>query len=358
MKKIVMTGGGTAGHVTPNLALIPQLEKDGWEISYIGTKDGIEHELIQREGIPYYEIQSGKLRRYLSAENIKDAFKVLKGISEAKKLLKKLQPDVIFSKGGFVSVPVVIAGGRLGIPVVIHESDVTLGLANKLSVSFAKTVCTSFPETVKYIKNNKSKFTGAPVRKELFLSSKDKGLSFLGFDDLKPIILAMGGSLGAVKINNGLRAALPSLLKDFQIVHLCGKGNLDESLNNEVGYKQFEYLNEELGDVLASADIIVSRAGSNSISEFLALRKPSLLIPLSQKASRGDQILNAESFKKRGFAHVLDEDDIGRIESEIRYLYENKDKCVNAMNTSGEINGVDEILKEIYAAANYERNED
>ena len=330
MKKIVLTGGGTAGHVTPNIALMPKLKEEGWDISYIGTEKGIEHELIEREGIPYYPIRSGKLRRYLSMENVKDAFRVLGGISDAKRRLKN-KARRCFSKGGFVAVPVVIAAGRLGIPVVAHESDMTPGLANKIAIPYAKTVCTTFPETVKLIKDGKGVYTGSPIRRELFDSSREKGLELCGFNTEKPVILSMGGSLGAVKINNALRAALPSLLKDFQIVHLCGKGNLDKSLENLKGYKQFEYVNEDLKDIFAAADVIISRAGSNSISEFLALRKPCLLIPLSAKASRGDQILNAQSFEKQGFAKVLNEDEIEKIEIEIRDLYKNRKSYIQAM---------------------------
>ena len=354
MKKIVLTGGGTAGHVTPNIALIPELQKNGWDISYVGTENGIEHELIEREGIPYYSVRSGKLRRYLSKENIKDAFRVIGGISDAKKVLKEIKPDVIFSKGGFVAVPVIIAAGKLKIPVVAHESDLTPGLANKIAMPYAKTVCTTFPETVKYVKGGKGVYTGSPIRKELFDSSKEKGLELCGFDNKKPVILSMGGSLGSVKINNALRAALPSLLKDLQIVHLCGKGNVDETLLNTNGYKQFEYLNEELKDVFAAAEIIISRAGSNSISEFLALKKPCLLIPLSTNASRGDQILNAESFEKQGFAKVLSEENIEKIEIEIRELYKEREKYIEAMEKCEAANGIDAIIREINRAAGIE----
>lgn len=357
MKKIVLTGGGTAGHVTPNIALIPELRKRDWEISYVGTEKGIEHELIEHEGVPYYSVRSGKLRRYLSKENIKDAFRVLGGISDAKKVLKEIKPDVIFSKGGFVAVPVVIAAGKLGIPVVAHESDITPGLANKLAMPYAKTVCTTFPETVQYIKDGKGVYTGSPIRKELFDSSRQKGLAYCGFDSSKPVILSMGGSLGAVKINNALRAALPSLLKDFQVVHLCGKGNLDSALEGTKGYKQFEYVNEPLKDIFAAADVIISRAGSNSISEFLALKKPSLLIPLSTNASRGDQILNAQSFEKQGFSKVLTEENIEKIEIEIRDLYKNRENYIKAMEESHASNGVDRIIEEIEKAAGIDGKE-
>ena len=357
MKKIVLTGGGTAGHVTPNIALIPELKEQGWDITYIGTENGIEHELIGREGIPFRSVRSGKLRRYLSKENIKDMFRVVGGISDAKKVLKEIKPDVVFSKGGYVAVPVVVAAGKLGIPVVCHESDLTPGLANKLAMPYAKTVCTTFPETVKYVKDGKGVYTGSPIRKELFNSSVERGLEFCGFNAEKPVILSMGGSLGAVKINNALRAALPSLLKDFQIVHLCGKGNLDEKLLDTKGYKQFEYVNEELRDIFAAADVIISRAGSNSISEFLALKKPCLLIPLSANASRGDQILNAQSFEKQGFAKVLTEEEIEKIEIEIRDLYAQREKYIKSMEESGAVNGVDRIISEINKAAGMDGKE-
>lgn len=348
-KKIVLTGGGTAGHVTPNLALLPYLREEGYEIVYIGSENGIEKSLIEAEGVKYYGISTGKLRRYLSKENLKDMFRVVKGISEAKKLLKQLKPDLVFSKGGFVAVPVVLGAKKNNIPVIIHESDITPGLANKIAMPSARVICSTFPETLQYVPKGKGVHTGTPIRKELFEGKRENGLAACGFNGEKPVLLMMGGSLGAVKLNNCLREILPELTKTFDIIHLCGKGNLDEALKDHAGYKQFEYVSDGLNDLFAAADFIVSRAGSNSISEFLALQKPALLIPLSARASRGDQILNAASFEKQGFSRVLDEDEMTAesMKAEIMALYENKDKYVAAMANSKAGDGVEAVMKQI-----------
>ncbi|MCI5588139.1 MAG: undecaprenyldiphospho-muramoylpentapeptide beta-N-acetylglucosaminyltransferase, partial [Lachnospiraceae bacterium] len=310
MKKIVLTGGGTAGHVTPNIALIPELKKAGYDVHYIGSYDGIEKKLIERLGIPYYGISSGKLRRYIDIKNLSDPFKVIKGFAQARHLLGKIKPDVVFSKGGFVSVPVVVAAKTRKIPCIIHESDMTPGLANKICIPCATRVCTNFPETMKHIPAQKAVLTGSPIREELFHGDKEKGLKFCGFDNSKPVILIIGGSLGAVAVNNAVRSILPTLLEKYQVIHLCGKGKTDESLLNTKGYVQYEYIQDELPDLMAAADLIISRAGANAICEILALRKPNILIPLSAEASRGDQILNAASFEKQGYSIVIQENEI------------------------------------------------
>ena len=348
-KKIVLTGGGTAGHVTPNLALLPYLKAEGYEIVYIGSEKGIERTLIEAEGIPYYSISTGKLRRYLSKENIKDMFRVVKGIAEAKKLIRKLKPDLVFSKGGFVAVPVVLGAKSNNVPVIIHESDITPGLANKIAMPSARVVCSTFPETLQYVPKGKGVHTGTPIRKELFEGNREKGLAACKFTGEKPVLLMMGGSLGAVKLNNCLREILPELVKTFDVIHLCGKGNLDAHLREQEGYMQFEYVSDGLNDLFAAADFIVSRAGSNSISEFLALKKPHLLIPLSARASRGDQILNAASFEKQGFARVLDEDEMTAesMQKEIFALYENKEKYVSAMEHAATGDGVEAVMTQI-----------
>lgn len=353
MKKIVLTGGGTAGHVTPNLALLPLLRKQGFEVIYIGSETGIEKKLIEAEGIPYYSIPTGKLRRYLSKENISDMFRVVKGVHEAGKLLRKIQPDIVFSKGGFVAVPVVLGAKRNKIPVIIHESDITPGLANKIAMPFAQIVCTTFPETLQYIPKEKGVHTGTPIRKELFEGRKEKGLEMCGFTGEKPVIMLMGGSLGAVKLNVCLREILPSLLKDFQVIHLCGKGHLDETLLKLPDYHQFEYVSDGLADLFAAADVLISRAGSNSISEFLALKKPHLLIPLSAKASRGDQILNAASYEKQGFAEVLQEEEMTGItmEEKVRKLYAERERYIKAMEGGSKQSGVDAVMAEIEKVA-------
>lgn len=346
MKRIVLTGGGTAGHVTPNLAILPLLRQEGWEVLYIGSENGIEKKLIEAEGVPYYSIPTGKLRRYLSRQNITDMFRVVKGVSEATKLLKKLKPDLVFSKGGFVAVPVVLGAKKNKIPVIIHESDITPGLANKIAMPFAKTVCTTFPETLKYVPKEKGIHTGTPIRAELFKGDRQKGLEICGFDGTKPVLLQMGGSLGAVKLNDALRESLPSLLKDFDIIHLCGKGHKEESLEGTKGYRQFEYVTDELADLFAATDVIIARAGSNSISEFLALKKPHLLIPLSAKASRGDQILNAASYEKQGFAMVLPEEELTAetMETKVRELYANRETYIAAMEKNTQNNGVEAVM--------------
>jgi len=310
MKRIVLTGGGTAGHVTPNLALIPLLLKDGWDIHYIGTADGIERRLIEELGtVTYHCVHSGKLRRYFDLKNFTDPFKVLYGAAEAVNLMRKLKPDVLFSKGGFVSVPVVYGAWLNRVPAVLHESDITPGLANKITTPLAKTVCTTFPEAAKAL-GEKAVYTGTPLRASLFSGSKEKGLNFLKFDGKKPVLLMMGGSTGAASVNKALRASLSNLLPRFDIAHVCGKGNVDAALEGTAGYRQLEYVSDELPDIFAATDIMLSRAGANALSEILALKVPALLVPYPLGASRGDQILNAASFEKRGFSHVLTQENM------------------------------------------------
>ena len=350
--KIIMTGGGTAGHVTPNLALIPRLEKEGFDVKYIGSKDGIEKEIIKKSNIPYYEISSGKLRRYFDLKNFSDPFKVMKGVLDARKVLSKEKPDVIFSKGGFVAVPVVIAASMKKIPVIAHESDITPGLANKLSAPFCDKLCVTFRESLKYIKGGKGILTGSPIREEIFKGSRKKGLSICGFKGEKEILFIMGGSLGSKVINDVVRENLKELLGMFNIIHICGKGNIESNLVCEKGYKQFEYVNEELPDLMMAADYIISRAGANSIFEFLALRKPTLLIPLSKKASRGDQILNANSFEKEGYALVMEEEQISKesFMKKVKELQSNKEKLIKNMNVGKDKVGNDAVIETILAA--------
>ena len=336
MKKIVLTGGGTAGHVTPNIALLPRLRELGYEISYIGSYNGIEKELIGKQNIPYYGISSGKLRRYFDLKNFTDPFRVLHGLDQCGRLLKKMQPDVIFSKGGFVSVPVVRAAAHFHIPVIIHESDMTPGLANRLAFPFASKVCCNFPETIKHLPQGKAVLTGSPIRAELLAGSAEAGRSFCAFTDEKPVLLIIGGSLGSVAVNTAVRRILPSLLETFNVVHLCGKGNLDKANAGTPGYAQYEYISDELPDLFALADVVVSRAGANAICELLALKKPALLIPLSAAASRGDQILNARSFEKQGFSKVMEEEEITdeSLLSAITDLFRNREDYISAMKKS------------------------
>lgn len=347
MKRIVLTGGGTAGHVTPNIALIPSLKQEGYEIFYMGSYDGIEKKLIGDFDIPYYGIATGKFRRYLDVKNLTDPFRVLKGYSEAKKYLKELAPDVVFSKGGFVSVPVVRAAASLHIPCIIHESDMTPGLANKLCIPVATKVCCNFPETYALLPEKKAVLTGTPIRDELSKGNKLAGLNMCGFSANKPVIMVIGGSLGAANVNKAVRDALPFLLEDFQVVHLCGKDKMDNLLLNTPGYQQFEYIKKELNDLFAMADIVISRAGANAICELLALRKPNLLIPLPSSSSRGDQLLNAKSFEDQGFSIVINEDDLTTdlLVDKVHELYSNRQSYQETMNQSGQMDSVQTIMK-------------
>jgi len=339
-KKVLLTGGGTAGHVTPNIALLPTLKERGWEIVYIGSHDGIEKELIRQQNIPYYGIASGKLRRYFDWKNFTDPFRVMAGFCQARKILKREKPDVVFSKGGFVSVPVVRAAATLKIPVIIHESDMTPGLANRLAFGAAAKVCCNFPETVKLLPEGKAVLTGSPIRQELLAGDPEKGREFCGFVTeearQKKTLLIIGGSLGSVAVNRAVRAVLDQLLADFNVIHLCGKGNKEESLSGTSGYVQYEYIQEELSDLFALCDVVISRAGANAICELLALRKPAVLIPLSAAASRGDQILNAKSFEKQGFARMLEEENLtdDTLLEAVHEVYENRAQYVAAMEKS------------------------
>ena len=337
MKKIVLTGGGTAGHVTPNMALIEKLREMNYEISYIGSVDGIEKGLIEGMKVPYYGISSGKLRRYFSWKNFSDPFRVLKGYFQSKRLLKEINPDVVFSKGGFVAVPVVYAAKKRGIPAVIHESDMTPGLANKLCIKKAVKVCCNFEATLSYLPAGKAVHTGTPLRKELFTGSREKGLELNGFTNGMPVLLVIGGSTGAQRVNEAVRAVMPKLLETFQVIHICGKGKTDPEFDHITGLKQYEYVSDDLKDMFAAADIVISRAGANAVSELLALKKPNVLIPLSI-GSRGDQVLNAEAFEKSGYSYLLREEELNEenLLNAVRTVDNNREKYISAMETATE----------------------
>lgn len=296
--------------------------------------------------IPYYGISSGKLRRYFDVKNFTDSARILKGYAEAGKIIKKVKPHVIFSKGGFVTVPVVFAAKRKKVPCVLHESDISPGLANRLCIPSAAAVCANFPETLSHLPKEKSHLTGSPIRKELFSGNRLKGLDFCGFSTQKPVILVIGGSLGSVRVNEAVREILPQLLEKYQIIHLCGKDKVDESLKGTEGYVQFEYIQKELCDLLDAADIVISRAGANAICELLALHKPNILIPLSLEASRGDQILNANSFEKQGFSYVIKEEDLtsARLSEAIANVFENRDTYIKAMEDSNQHDAVKKVV--------------
>ena len=349
MKKIVLTGGGTAGHVSPNLALIPRLLQEGYEIDYIGTEKGIEREMIARvPQVHYHAVKSGKLRRYFSWQNFTDPFRVVAGAVQSARLMGKLKPDVVFSKGGFVSVPVVFGAWLHHIPVVCHESDLTPGLANKLCRPFARKFATTFPECAAAL-GPKAEMTGTPLRPELFDGSRAKGLALLGFTGTKPVLLMMGGSLGAQSVNKVLREALPDLLLSFDLCHICGKGNLAPELEGTPGYKQLEFVDKELPDILATADLVLSRAGSNALCEFQALGKPMLLVPYPKGASRGDQILNAQSLEKRGLCRVLLQENLTRasLTAALNRLWADREQLEEALRKAPPADGTRRVLEMI-----------
>lgn len=354
LKKIVLTGGGTAGHVTPNLALIPRLQADGWEVHYIGGANSAEETLISRvPGVTFHAISVGKLRRYFDLKNFSDPFRVIKGVGQSRRLIKQLKPDVVFAKGGFVSVPVVYGARLNGVPVVTHESDMSPGLANKLCLPFTSVQCCNFPEAVKYAKG-KGVHTGSPIRPEILRGDKVQGRRRFGFNDSRPVLMVVGGSSGAQAINQAVWQALPRLTENFQVLHLCGKGNLNDVHEGDSNYCQREYLNEEMADAYACADILVSRAGANALCEILAARKPALLIPYPKGASRGDQLLNAESFRSRGFSHVLLQENMtpDSLVDAVEALYHDRGALYEAMATEPTGNGIDAVLEQIYKFAN------
>ncbi|MCL1935006.1 MAG: undecaprenyldiphospho-muramoylpentapeptide beta-N-acetylglucosaminyltransferase [Defluviitaleaceae bacterium] len=341
MKKIILTGGGTGGHVIPALALTKLLKKEGYDIHYIGSKDGIEKELVTN--IPYYEISTGKLRRYISKKNISDMIKVVKGIGDSIFIIKKIKPNVVFSKGGFVSVPVVIAAWILKVPVVIHESDSSFGLTNKISKQFAKRICVSFEELM----HKKSVLTGTPIREEILKGNAQRGKEITKLKRDLPTILIIGGSSGSMIINKVVFESLDELLPYFNIIHICGKKNKIDI--NKIGYVSYDFVKDNLSHIFAISDVIISRAGANAIFEILALKKPNILIPLSKNASRGDQIDNANIFKSRGYSEVLEESGLSKdtFINKIKEVHKNKDFYINNMQKYTQKDSVKLIVEEI-----------
>lgn len=348
MKNLVLTGGGTAGHVTPNLALLEKLDKSEWNVSYIGSENGIEKQLISEQGISYYPIKTGKMRRYFSWQNLLDPFLIIYGIVQAFFLLRRLQVDLVFSKGGFVAFPVVFAAWLRGIPVIAHESDMTPGLANRLCYPFVKKICINFASGKKFYRDtSKVVVTGTPIRQALFHGKKENGLALCHFTAEKSCLLVIGGSLGAASINRSVRDILPQLLVHFQIIHICGKGNLDAHLQNTIGYRQFEYVHEDLADLFAAADVVISRAGANAVCEILALKKPHVFIPLSARISRGDQIHNARYFMQQQVSTVLDDDSLTpeSLLTAVTQVYQNRPQIIAAIDALGVSSATDCILQ-------------
>jgi UDP-N-acetylglucosamine--N-acetylmuramyl-(pentapeptide) pyrophosphoryl-undecaprenol N-acetylglucosamine transferase len=328
-------------------------EQNGWQVVYVGSKGGIEKTIVGQYGTPFYSIASGKLRRYFSWQNFIDPLRILLGIMQAILICLKLKPRVIFSKGGFVSVPVVIAGWLCRIPVIIHESDITPGLANKLCVPFASRVCVTFPQTKKYFSSAGAIVTGTPVRKIILQGDAERGRQLVGLDLYQPVAMFFGGSLGAARINSVVRDSLDVLLNEFQVIHICGKGNRSEQLQAKDGYHQFEYLEDEFGDVLACADLVVSRAGANSIYEMVVAAKPHILIPLSAEVSRGDQIVNARVFEELGYSQIIFEDvlDSQILVEKIRALYQQRETIVQKLRKYPIPDSVAQIVQVIEEAA-------
>lgn len=349
MKKIVLTGGGTAGHVTPHLALLPEIRKHFGKIYYIGTS-GIEKVLLNSEkDVVFKEISAVKLIRGFKLENITIPLKLLKSIKEAKQILKEIRPNIVFSKGGYVSIPVVIAAHSLKIPVISHESDKSMGLANKIILRYCKVMCTSFRETSN---NKKCIFTGSPIRQSIFEGNILNVMNKAHFNKNKKTLLFMGGSLGSKTINNVVYNSLNDLLKSYNVIHLVGKNNLNCNINHE-NYYQLEFTNS-IQDIFAFADFVICRSGANTIFELLSLKKPMLLIPLSKAQSRGDQIDNAKLFEAYGYAHVLLEENLTKdnLIDSINNLVKNEKNIKNYMEKNSKLNSNKKIIDILTKYAN------
>ncbi len=304
---IVFAGGGSAGHVVPCLPLMQNFLGRGWQVHHVGSGLELERRLIKPLDVAYHRISCGKLRRYFSWRNFVDACRVPLGIIQATVLIARLKPRLVFAKGGYVSFPVVVGAWLNRVPVVSHESDRTPGLANRLSYPFVRKICTTFADSV--LPGSKSLYTGTPIRPDLLKGDPARARDFLDMHVHKPVLLLLGGSQGSALLNQVLRAALPDLSTDFVVVHQCGAGYLDSSLAAHPCYRQFEFLRENLVDVLALADVAVSRAGANALFELLALGLPHLLVPLAA-GSRGEQVENAKMAAEKGWSLVLSETEL------------------------------------------------
>jgi len=350
MKKIVLTGGGTMGHISPNLALLPKLSPIFDEIHYIGSENGIEREKIESlkstyKNLFYHPIPSTKLIRGNLFKNLFLPFVLIKSLKITKKLLKELSPDVIFSKGGYVSVPVTLSAGKLGIPLVIHESDLSMGLANKIASKRATTICTTFPETAKRFKNGIS--TGSPISTQLLCADKTVAIKKYSLNPKLKTICITGGSLGSLALNDAVHRILPILAEKYNIIHLTGKGKRVKF--SHPNYHQEEFTSD-IGSVFKASDLVISRAGSNTIFELATLKIPMLLVPLSKKSSRGDQIENANYFKKLGLAEVIEEENLKNLQSVLEKTLSSIPKLKSALEKQNFSNGLPLLLDEIIKA--------
>ncbi len=347
MKTIILTGGGTGGHVFPNVSLLPELKKHFSKIYYLGT-NGIEKEIISKyKEVKFIEINAYKFNRTHKLKNLFLPFKVLSSVTKISKIIKKIKPDIVFSKGGFVSVPVCISAKLNKIPIVSHESDLSLGKANKLIYKLSTTLCTTFEKTAQNLK--KAVYTGAPIRKELNFGSVKKGKEIIDFKNNLPTIMVTGGSTGAKKLNEAIFSALPILTEKYNVIHLVGK-NKGKKINCK-NYFQLEFTNE-IQNLFALATVVVSRAGSGAIYELLHLKKPMLLVPLPKGNSRGDQEENAKYFKEKNYAEVLEEKDLTTktLIQKIDFLYQNKEKYLTLIQSEDTSSGSKKIVEQILLA--------
>ncbi len=344
MKKgtIVLTGGGTAGHVTVNINLQNELKKHFNKIIYIGSKNGIEKELIKKNtNYEYYEITTVKFERKKLFKNLLIPCKLSKGIKEAKELIKKFNPEIIFSKGGYVGLPVVIAGKKLNIPVICHESDITMGLANKLAKKYATKICTNFEITAKQ-NGNKCTYTGMPIN--ISPLSKQEAKTKLQIKTSKPILLVTGGSLGARAINNFIFENIDELTKLYFVIHIVGKHNLNKNITN-INYKQIEFSND-MWTIFKATDYAISRAGANTIIELLANKILTIFIPLPKNASRGDQIDNAKYLESKNLSTTILQEDLNleKLQNSLEYLKNNAISIKNSIKDAKFEDGTSKLI--------------
>lgn len=348
MKSIVFTGGGTAGHIMPNLAIIEKLKE--YKIYYFGS-NGLEKDIVSKyKNIEFVEIPSVKFIRSLTPKNLLIPLKLLKSIKQCKEKLKEIKPTLIFSKGGYVSIPVCLAGEKLGINILTHESDLTIGLANKIIAKKSKHLCCSFEQTANKYKKN-AIHTGSPIRDKITQGKKSIIVERHKLKNNKPIITIIGGSLGASAINKVIWDNIKALTNKYNIFHIVGKNKSNKDIKTD-GYYQFEFI-EDIENYFQASDIVISRAGSNTIFELLTLQKPMLLIPLPKEQSRGDQILNAENFYKQGLSNILYQEKLNKenLLNKIEETYKNKNNYIEKIRNTKNINGSNKILKLIHIYA-------
>lgn len=344
-----MTGGGSAGHIVPNLAVAEALKEKGIDCEYLGRPYGMEASMIRNAGMEFHTMNSGRLHRSFDIDVLLTPFRVIQGVCQGIYWILKRKPVVMFCKGGFMSLPAAIAGWITGTPVVLHESDLTPGLANKLCGPFAKKICCTFEETMQYLPEKKAVYTGTPIRRSLLRGSKEKGYALTGFEndpEAKPVLMVVGGSLGAGALNDAVAENLESLLDSFRVIHLYG---VDHETDPEPrdGYFPIRYASDEMADLFAITDMVLSRAGANAINEFLQLKLPNVLVPLPVGVSRGDQVLNAKQFSKLGFSYLLEQESMNSktLMEALYYVRDHRCEYQEAMNSDKAKNGSEELCR-------------